>query len=1047
MSIRIVVSRTVSAPRAALLAGVSVVALFVASPEAYARPLGGGTAAPSVAAIAAAQSGSQEAARVARQAQNSLKRATLAIQAMQATQQAAREAARSQLNAMPSGIPHGLKPGGLQEAPGAVPGSDLWQGANRPTEFTDGDRTKVTVGQIQPKAILTWQTFNISEKTDLRFDQRGNSNWVVLNRVLDNTAPSRILGSIKAEGSVYIINQNGIIFGGGAQVNVGALIASTATISNEQFQRGIYSTQNGATWTPSFTDAAALLGNGTGGGVVKVGAGAQIETHAPSSVTDGGGFVLLMGGQVENAGSIITPKGQTQLAAGDDFVLRRGYGTDANMSSTTRGNEIAPLFDPGSLAGLVRNSGIIFSPQGDITLAGRTIEQAGILVASTSVTTRGTIHLLNSATDTLGSVTLGADSLTTIIPELESGETALNSQRDALIAASGVNALATATFNNLSTQVDRPDQSRIEIVTGGNVVFRGGAAGSGSLTIAQGGQVAVSAGRRIFTENGATIDVSGVRDVVLAMSANNIMVNIQGNELRDSPGNRDSDVLKNANVWLDIRDLVLVPSGTGGYAGDRYYTPGGLLEVGGYLSNTAHKIGEWSAVGGTITLSASEVIAQQGSIFDISGGSVRYEGGYIRTSNFLGRDGRLYSINDARADMTFYGLGHGFIRSHARWGVTEVWMSPFGRGRESTRWEDGYTVGRDAGRLVLSTPTAIFEGKILADVVTGDRQINARPDGVTDGYKLAPNTAALNGQLLLGRYGVTTDGLFNSNVKFGDVASITAGLSAVSVLPSARTNTVWFDTAHINALGLGGLDIGTKDTITVASALTLADGGQINFNAAVVDINADVTARGGSLTVNNVFSGGVGRGAVQALLKNGTSSITVDSGVTLDLRGLWVNALLNPADSGKLAYLNGGKVRLQSTHDVTLKAGSLIDVSSGAAILATGKTRGGRGGDVALIADQEVPQVATADGLLTLNGRIAAFGVSGGGTLKIESGTAISIGGQLQETDGVLKAGEKALVDLVLAEDIPIAAGQPMPMDYRYTATIAPAGRSSAPRR
>src|SRR5262249_36836650 len=155
--------------------------------------------------------------------------------------------------------------------------------------------------------------------------------------------------------------------------------------------------------------------------------------------------------------------------------------------------------------------------------------------------------------------------------------------------------------------------------------------------------------------------VSGVRDVILAMSSNNIVVNIQGNELRDSPQNRDRNYLKNKDVWVDIRDLIFVPSETGGYDGDRYYTPGGLLEVGGYLANTAHKIGEWASVGGTITLSAPEVIAQAGSVFDISGGSVKYAAGYITTSNFLGGDGRLYNINNARADMTFYGLGQGFV--------------------------------------------------------------------------------------------------------------------------------------------------------------------------------------------------------------------------------------------------------------------------------------------------------------------------------------------------------------------------------------------------
>ncbi|WP_152535493.1 filamentous haemagglutinin family protein [Bradyrhizobium sp. Ai1a-2] len=981
--------------RTGLLAGASALALALASPGAYARSLGSAAPTPSAAAMAAAQSAQQEAARAASQSSDALKRATLAIQAQQASQQVARDAARATANA--SSIPNGLGVGGLQRAPGAVPGSDLWQGAELPTQFADGDRVRVNIGQTRQKAILTWDTFNVGSRTDLSFDQRGNRDWVALNRVLGTDArPSQILGTLKADGQVYVINQNGIIFGGGSQINVGALIASTAKISNDQFLSGIYSAQTGSTWTPSFTDAAALLGNGTGGGVVKVEAGAQIQTHAPASVTAGGGFVLLMGGQVVNAGAIATSNGQTQLAAGDDFVLRPGYGTDQNIASTTRGNEIAPVLRSGSLAGLVRNDGMVFSAQGDITLAGRTVEQNGILVASTSVNTRGTIHLLNSATDTLGSVTLGAGSLTTVIPELESEETALDSQRGALIAASATanqqrSQQASGAFNNLSLLADRLDQSRIEIVTGGTVVFKGGTS-QGSLTIAQGGQVAVSAGGRIFTENGATIDVSGVRNVSLAMAANNIMINIQGNELRDSPQNRDSNALKNADVWIDICDLIYVPSGTGGYEGDRYYTPGGLLEVGGYLANTAHRIGEWSAVGGTITLSAPEVIAQKGSVFDISGGSVHYEAGYIRTTNFLGPDGRLYNINDARADMTFYGLGQGFIREHERWNVTEVWTSPFGKGRESVRWEEGYTVGRDAGRLILSTPTAIFEGDILADVVKGERQSTSRPDGITDGYKAAQNVVAQAGTLALGQYNAL--GLTNAyitDVKIGDVASVTDGMNATDALASDRSNTAYLDAGLLNDAHLGGLNIATKDKVSVDAPVKLADGGNMFLVAPTVDINADITAHSGRVTVTNILQRDVvGSTPIFLAPPSGLPQFTLAAGATIDVSGVWTNGVLASDDLSRLAYLDGGDVTLKSSYGVTIEGGSTIDVSSGAAIMQNGKARGGKGGNVALFAYDELG-IPSIGGRLVLDGDIRGYGVNGGGTLAID-GASIVIG-------------------------------------------------------
>ncbi|MCA6110937.1 hypothetical protein [Bradyrhizobium cenepequi] len=585
---------------------------------------------------------------------------------------------------------------------------------------------------------------------------------------------------------------------------------------------------------------------------------------------------------------------------------------------------------------------------------------------------------------------------------------------------------------------DRLDQSRIEIVSGGNVVFKGGAAGAGSLTIAQGGQVAVSAAGRIFAERGATIDVSGVRDVSLAMSANNIMVNIQGNELRDSPVNRDSNALKNADVWVDIRDLVYVPDGTGGYAGDRYYTPGGLLEVGGYLANTSHKIGEWSAVGGTITLAAPEVIAQAGSVFDISGGSVRYEAGYIRTTNFLGADGRLYNINDARADMTFYGLGQGFIRKHERWNSTEVWTSPFGRGRESVRWEEGYTIGRDAGRLILSTPTAVFEGNILADVVQGERQNSARPDGVVDGYKVGQNVVAQAGTLALGQYVPTLlapgrNAVFDTDVLIGNVSSVTEGLSAGLAISPERVSTAWFDAEHLNRSGLGVIDFGTAGKITVNAPLKVVDGGLVNLVAPIVDIKADITARSGSISVTNVFKPARDDIRETALLLDGTANVVVRGGVTLDTSGLWVNAQLNRDDDVKSAFIDGGSVRLESSGDVTLEAGSLIDASSGAAITIGGKIKGGRGGDVALIAGRSVVGNSQV-GALTLDGNIRAYGVNGGGTLMLNSGDVISLGGLPLLADGTLAAGQAALANLVLTDELVIPAGTVLASELRYKA-------------
>jgi filamentous hemagglutinin family protein len=856
---------------------------------------------------------------------------------------------------------------------------------------------------MRPQAILNWTTFNVGAQTTLNFNQQGNANWVALNRVSASTAPSQILGNINAVGQVYVINQNGIIFGGNSQINVGSLIASSANITDQQLlTNGIYSTQNGGNYQASFTGA---------GGKIIVEQGALITTAAPASVTSGGGFVLLMGTEVDNAGSIATPMGQTQFAAGDNFVLRQGFGTTGNQNSTTRGNEVAPLLSAGSTSGTVDNTGLIFSQQGDITLAGHTITQDGILLSTTSVNQRGTIHLLNSATDATGSVTLTGNSLTLILPELDSTATALNSQRAALIAASAPNVLATGQFNNLSTLADRQDQSRVEIVTGGTVDFQ-----NGSQTMAQGGQVAVSASQRVFAETGSTIDVSGTNAAPLPMSSNEISVNIQGNELRDSPQNRDSGALLNKNVWIDVRDPILVPAGTGGYVTDRYYTPGGLLEVSGYLNNTGHTIGEWTAVGGTITLSAPQVVAQQGSTFNISGGSVSYAGGNILSSNLMGSDGRIYSLDNAPAGMTFVGLAGGFVRTHNINGqldpsLTEYWVSPGGKGSTSSVYEAGYIVGRDAGSLILSTPTSVFAGDIVADVITGTQQISARPTGVTDGYTLSQNIVPLAGTLALGQYsGIGPAGGYTTAVTFGTAAtSVADSLAPTSALPGNVANTAYFDAPTFNSFNLGGLNVATKGSIAVDAPLTFAPGAQVKLIAPTVDVAANVTAPSGSITVTNILNGA--SSATALTRAGGGAQLTLEAGVTIDTSDLWVNAALDWNSAPGLAFLNGGNVTFDSTQNVTLATGSTIDVSSGGAVLPTGKTQGGKGGNVTLIADDPAAST-TSTAPLVLGGTIRGIGVNGGGTLKLAAsgvlvapaGTATAAG-QLLLTPDLFSTG------------------------------------------
>lgn len=1034
-----------------LLIGVSLGSMLLTGvAEAQNSRISGGRSAGADPAAAAARAAQTEALRqgdanaATRRALENFTRAAATRQAMTDAQTAARAAAF----AAQSNVPNGLGHGGLQVAEGVTLDPSLWVGANGPKQTVGADgRTLVTVDQTRDKAILTWDSFNVGRETDLVFAQDA-SNWVVLNRVTDVSAdPTRILGNIKANGSVFIINRNGVIFGGSSQVNVRNLVASTADISNIQFmERGIHSNVviPPEFWLPpitmpAFTDA---------GGAVTVEAGARIQTTAPATVVEGGGYVMLMGKTVENRGTIVTDRGQTILSAGDNFLVRAGYGTLANQASTTRGQEIAVTLDAGSTSGRVVNTGVIEAREGDITLAGHTVVQGGVAVATTSVNTRGTIHLLTDLSDATSSVTLTGNSLTLILPELDSKTTATNAQRDALIAES-LNATGRPSLLNNQgigrlgyLQPDRKDMSRVEITTGGEAIFQGG-----SQTIAQGGQIAVVAMKRTTIDSGALLDVSGVQDVMMDMASNNLKINVRPFDMRDSALNREGDGIRSTDVWIDVRDLVLMPSGTGGHVGDRYYTPGGLLEVGGHLGNTAHGIGEWTSVGGTININSAEIVIKDGAVLDISGGSMRYAGGYMQSTRMMGSDGRMYDIGQAPAGVKMLSIGDAFVRSHERWGeaYTKVYGRPLFSGGRSARWEDGYTVGRDAGVITLSAPTVLMQGQIMADVIIGERQVNARPqtspalneNGIAngmpnrlDGYGLPQNVSPLAGGLYIGaglaqNYSPAAQTVtpFNNNVVIGDATTVAGGVKQNQVLISADT---------INDAGLGALRI-VSGKIAVENDVTLANGGQLAFTATEIAVNADLTARSGSISLAAVQPCSAGCATV--------TDLSIGDGVRLDTRGLWVN-LATGGDRADMAHLDGGAIMLDSRQgDLRLGKGSVIDASAGGAIREDGSFVSANGSDVGLGVGFLNRENANE---MVLDGEIRSYGSGDGkgGRLTLSAaGRPITIGETVLGGGDVLKAGDTLPLDLQLTQDLILPAGWELPFDYSYTVDrIAPGG-------
>lgn len=937
---------------------------------------------------------------------DNVNRVANAIAAQQAAQNAARLAAQQQAG----GVAEGLAAGGLEVATGD---QAHWQGAKAPVHTQENGRHTVAIEQTESKAILNWNRFDVGRNTTVQFQQK--SSDAVLNRVVGaQAAPSQIQGAIKGDGTVMVVNQNGVVFSGSSQVNVRNLVAAAANITNEQFLKGgLYVNTDGS--LPTFTDAL---------GKVDVQAGAQIQTHTPSRSTDGGGYVLLMGQEVHNAGQIHTPKGQTALAAGDTFYIRKGQGTDGNAQSTTRGNEVVAHRKADSQAGLVTNRGLISAATGDITLTGHDVRQAGVLVSTTSTSQRGAIHLSTRRSDADGRVTLESGSTTAILVDAESAD-ALDSQRDSQMVQAGTpNAF-----------------SRIDIASGKTIEFQ-----SDSLTLATGGEIATHAEHRTLLRNGAELDVAGQVGVRVAMDSNQLLINAQGNEQRDAPINRDSKNLNNKDIWVDRRLLVFVPKGTQGYESDRWYTAGGLLEVSGYLNTAPHSIGEWLAQGGTITATGQDFVSEAGSRVNLSGGTLDVQSGKINLTWLRGEDGRLYEASRAPGDLLYQGVYQGWQALHPRWGeqATRTFHNPLIGPR--TRFEPGYTVGRDAGHLVIGTTQAALHGDIINDVYQGPRQIQAAQAGM-DGYLQSQTAVARRAALTVAnlvrhfdtaanRFDDKLLGLFRKiHIQEVETAESIGLDDTISKERQPRLNLSgdWLNSAQFGRVRLWALE-----SVNLDSPLLLPPGGELHVQAPQIDVHADIWAPSGAIRLD----------APKANPplpiqedKKVAEHIIVHPGVTLSTRGLRMD--LNQDPAYEQAYLHGGDIALTSLGDLLLEAGSTLDVSTGTLRKLDRQYTGGRGGSITL--NNHTGNIDNP-AELKLDAKLLGYGVTDAGTLDIQTDRPISIGGPLQHTTGALNAGEEAHASLILEADYQIQKGEPLPFDYQIlTWTVSPGERVVAP--
>lgn len=96
------------------------------------------------------------------------------------------------------------------------------------------DKQTVTINQLTDRVVIDWKSFDIAKGESTIFNQP-SSGSIALNRIANSDKPTEILGNLSANGQIFLINPNGIIFGKSSRVDVGGLVASTADISNGAF--------------------------------------------------------------------------------------------------------------------------------------------------------------------------------------------------------------------------------------------------------------------------------------------------------------------------------------------------------------------------------------------------------------------------------------------------------------------------------------------------------------------------------------------------------------------------------------------------------------------------------------------------------------------------------------------------------------------------------------------------------------------------------------------------------------------------------------------
>lgn len=253
------------------------------------------------------------------------------------------------------------------------------------------NNNELVITQALQKGIINWTDFSIDAGELVRFAQQAGNDSITLNRVLGSQV-SNIQGALQANGNIFLINPNGIVFGANSQIDVAGLLATTFDVTDSSFLDGgqlEFSQVAGK-------DLASIANQGT------------ITTGA-------GGFVYLVAPKVDNSGFVIANVGRVTMAAGDRFTVNLqgsnliNFSVSADTLAAATGSDLEGVKNSGTvtaqtvvlqgnsasglMSSVVNNTGVIEATEltidaGDIVQNG-TVKGVATAAATTATLTAG----------------------------------------------------------------------------------------------------------------------------------------------------------------------------------------------------------------------------------------------------------------------------------------------------------------------------------------------------------------------------------------------------------------------------------------------------------------------------------------------------------------------------------------------------------------------------------------------------------------------------------------------------------------------------------